>query len=286
MHRTFLASLLAAALVSSPVLAAPELWEVRDDDSAVWLFGSFHILPEGTAWRTELFDIVLRDADSVVFEADVRPAAQMNLTAEALARGIYTDGTLLTKMLDEGTTEQLHDVTDELGIGFGIIAAMRPWFAANTLSVAGIMAAGYSGEGVEFVLQPELDDERIGFLETGMEQLDLLANAPPEEQLAFLQSTLEEMPKLPKMLSKLLRHWTEGTPEELAALFLGEGGGFEDEFLERLIYARNRNWIPQLEARLATNDQSLIVVGAAHLVGEGSVLDLLEKAGYEVVQIQ
>ena len=76
------------------------------------------------------------------------------------------------------------------------------------------------------------------------------------------------------------------TLEKDSDLFLMEMGGFEEAFLERLIYARNRNWMEPLETMLATNQENLVVVGAAHLIGDGSVLDLLERAGYEVERIQ
>ena len=37
---------------------------------------------------------------------------------------------------------------------------------------------------------------------------------------------------------------------------------------------------------LAQDRENLVIVGAAHLIGDGSVLDLLEKAGYDVERIQ
>ena len=57
-------------------------------------------------------------------------------------------------------------------------------------------------------------------------------------------------------------------------------------FLGRLLYARNRNWIAPLEAMLDSNSENLVVVGAAHLIGDESVLDLLEEAVYDIERIQ
>ncbi len=282
-----MAVMAAAALgMMQPAWAEPALWEVRDDDSAVWIFGSFHILPDGAQWRTELFDTVLADADKVVFEADIRPGAVAQVGAEAFVRGVYTDGTLLTDVLDDATERDLRDHAEEINLPMGSILAMRPWMATNTITVQALANAGYKAEGVEFVIQPELPEDRLVFLETGNEQLDILAGAPADEQLAMLTSTLEELEILPKMMDKMLDSWLDGTPEELADLFLEEMGGFEGAFLERLIYARNRNWISPLERMLSDNQQNLVVVGAAHLIGEGSVFDLLQNAGYEIERIQ
>lgn len=277
---------LAALGLASPALAAPGLWEVRDDDSVLWIFGSFHILPEGLDWRTELFDTVLQDADKVVFEADVGPQAMAEVGGEAFARGIYVDGTLLTDVIGADLEAQLRDYAGEIGLQLGPILAMKPWLATNTISVAAMMAEGFSEQGVELQLQPELDMERMVFLETGEEQLDVLAGASEEEQVAMLQATMDEMPNLPKVVTKMLSHWSNGTTEVMADMFLMEMGGFETAFMDRLIYDRNRNWIPPLETMLAENENNLVIVGAAHLVGEDSVLDLLEKAGYAVERVQ
>ena len=269
-----------------PASAAPAMWEIRDHDSSVWLFGSFHVLPEGTVWQTELFDGVLDKADRVVFEADVRPAAVAQLGAEAFVRGVYVDGTMLTDGLDDAMEGQLRAKAAAIGLPMGSILAMRPWMATNTITLQALAVEGYRAEGVEFVLQPQLAEARLGFLETGNQQLDVLAGAPDAEQIAMLAATLEQLDVLPKLMDKMLGSWMDGTPEELGDLFLMEMGGFEQAFLDRLIYARNRNWMDPLEAMLAENQENLVIVGAAHLIGDGSVLDLLDRAGYEIERVQ
>jgi hypothetical protein len=281
-----LASLSLCTLGVIPSLAAPALWEVRDKDSAIWLFGSFHVLPESIEWRTELFDQTLSQADKVVFEADVRPAAISAIGAEAFTRGIYTDGSLLTDLLDDETEDRLREIAASLNLPVGSLLAMKPWFAALTISTGATAAVGYTAEGVEYILQPELAAERQLYLESGAEQLDVLAAAPDSEQLALFEATLSEIDSMAKVLDKMTSNWVEGTPEKLADLFITETGAYSEAFLERLIYARNRNWMPTLENLLAENSQSLVVVGAGHLIGDGSVIDLLEENGYEIKRIQ
>lgn len=282
----YLLPAVAALGMTAPAMANPGIWEVRDDDSAIWLFGSFHILPQGTQWRTELFDAVLADADKVVFETDIRPEAMSLVGADAFVRGVYTDGTMLTDILPDALEAQLREKTAAIGMTMGMIQAMRPWMATNAITVQALATTGFSEQGVEFVLQPELSDGRLGFLESGDQQIEVLAGAPEDEQIAMLASTLDELDTLPKQMDKMLRSWADGAPDRLAQMFLMEMGGFEEAFLDRLLYARNRNWMAPLETMLAENQENLVVVGAAHLIGDGSVLDLLEKAGYEVERIQ
>lgn len=284
--RRLAASLAASLSLVTPAWAAPAMWEIRDADSAIWLFGSFHVLPEGTIWRTEMFDSILADAEQVFFEADVRPAAAAQIGAEAFVRGVYVDGTMLTDGLDEAVESQLRQTAAAINVPLGPILAMRPWMATHTITLQALTSEGYRAEGVEFVLQPQLPEERLGFLETGKQQLEVMAGAPEDEQVAMLSETLKQLDTLPKLMDKMLGSWTGGTPEELGDLFLMEMGGFETAFLDRLIYARNQNWIAPLEDMLAQNQDNLVIVGAAHLIGDGSVIDLLEEAGYEIERIQ
>ena len=79
--------------------------------------------------------------------------------------------------------------------------------------------------------------------------------------------------------------WTNGDVDMLASLTAPKSEA-ETAAIEMLLLQRNRNWMPTIERLLRENREDLIVVGAAHLAGAGSVLDLLEDAGYTVTRIQ
>ena len=52
--------------------------------------------------------------------------------------------------------------------------------------------------------------------------------------------------------------------------------------LEEFLYERNRSWITPIEG---SHDGAFIAVGAAHLIGPNSVLDLLAKRGHTITRI-
>ena len=81
----------------------------------------------------------------------------------------------------------------------------------------------------------------------------------------------------------MIAAWRTGDTSTLEKL-LAEGTEEAPEIRERLLVERNRNWIPHIEQCLAADDKCFVVVGAAHLVGPDSVVDLLQKAGYKVEQ--
>jgi len=52
-----------------------------------------------------------------------------------------------------------------------------------------------------------------------------------------------------------------------------------------LVTARNQHWLPEIERLANGSGNSLVVVGALHLVGDGGLLELLRKDGYVATQL-
>ena len=270
---------------AAPVVAAPALWKVSDEDSRIWLFGSIHIMPEGQDWRTPTFDQVLSKADRVYFETNMSPEQQALIGAEAYVRGIYTDGTLLTDVLDDSQEKLLRDVAAEIGLQLGPILAMRPWMAAQAVSGPVLLSSGFLGEGVELQVLPEIDVEKMGYFETGSQQLDVLASGPEAADVAMLMQALATVPTMQQSLFDMLDMWLGGDVDQLNTLMVGELANVEG-FADRLLYERNMNWVAPIETMLAQNEATLVIVGAAHLAGERGVPALLEQAGYTVERVQ
>ena len=281
------AALLATTCWLGAAQAAPALWKVSDADSAVWLFGSVHLLPPDTAWRTPLFDAILAEADKVYFETSVAPEAQPAILAATLQLGFAHDGVLLTERLSPALAKRLHKIAGQYDVPLAALLAMRPWFAAVTISTAATADSGYDpAAGVDMLLQQEIPLEKQGFLESAEDQIDILGGGGDSEGIEMLAATLDEVGNTTRTMEALVSAWLAGTPETLGALFLAEVGGYGDAFVQRLVDQRNHNWTEQIATMLDTNEAALIVVGAGHLVDEISVVRLLEARGFVSERIQ
>jgi uncharacterized protein YbaP (TraB family) len=51
---------------------------------------------------------------------------------------------------------------------------------------------------------------------------------------------------------------------------------------DNLLVRRNKNWVPKLEAMLASGRPHFVTVGIGHLVGRDSVVAMLRAKGYTV----
>ena len=54
---------------------------------------------------------------------------------------------------------------------------------------------------------------------------------------------------------------------------------------DTLVLTRNRSWVPALERMLADGQRHLVVVGALHLVGDDSVIELSRARGHAVERV-
>ena len=66
------------------------------------------------------------------------------------------------------------------------------------------------------------------------------------------------------------------------AKILQEGFDEYPDLYRPLTVDRNRQWLPHIEQLLDDSEDYLVVVGALHLVGQESVIDLLERKGHKV----
>lgn len=267
--------------------AAPAIWKVSDEDSSIWLFGSIHLLPPGTEWRTEIFDNLIDEAERVYFETDLGPVAQPKIIALTMERGFARDGRLLSQRISEKLMGKVRSAAERFAVPVPTLLAMQPWMAASTISVSALVQAGYDpNAGVDTMLQQEISVERQGFLETAEEQIDVIAGGSEADQIIMLEATLAEAERIVTMIDEMKDAWLGGTPETLADLFLAEMGAYGEGFMDRLIVDRNENWVEQIEVMLAENEAAFLVVGAGHLVGEYSVVKLLEQQGFPSERVQ
>lgn len=286
MHRLFAA--LAAALLSSVATqAAPALWKVSDDDSAVWLFGSVHMLRADTDWRTQTLDKIISKADRVYFEADISAEAQMEIVPISIDLGFNRDGVLLSHQIGPALTDRVRAAAEEYDLPMPALLTMKPWLAATTLSGGPLLYSGYDpAHGVDMVLAEELPAERKGFLETGAEQLGILSGGTLEEQITMLEATLDTLDTANADVETMIAAWLDGDPERLGEAFDDQTQGYGTNMVDRIIDVRNHNWAEKIEIMLGDNEAALLVVGAAHLAGDVSVVKLLEGRGFSSERVQ
>lgn len=175
-------------------------------------------------------------------------------------------------------------VAFELDLPVAMVEQMKPWLVSLTLSSVVMQQAGFeaaAGIDLHFHERAKAANRTIIGLETMQDQIVVFEGLDDAGQVAFVRSTLEQLDTSVDQLDEATEYWRHGDVERLAEMFT-ESMGDQPVLMERILFERNRNWIPQIEALLQTPETAIVIVGIGHLVGEGSVIELLEKRGYSV----
>lgn len=277
----------AAALTATGALADPAIWKVSDDNSQVWLFGSIHYLDAGTQWRTDTLNAAIESADFVYYETPMTPEAQAQAQQLIPKYGLNPEGVTLSSLLSEEQFAELEAVAGELGIPVQNLEPVRPWLAGLQLSLIALQRAGYNPQsGVDMVLSQATDDEKERYFETLEEQLQFLSSQSDDVAVKGFMVTLDQLDEAEEFFGSLVSSWAAGDLETFEATFYSAMSQVDPALYDTLIVRRNEAWVEDLKAFIAEDDDAVIVVGAGHLVGDDSVVNLLESEGFSVERVQ
>ena len=286
-------ALLFALLIAVPVARAaepvipeqamPPLWTVEKDGKTLYLFGSIHLLPPQTKWMREEIEKARAASQVFVFEAplDDGGAAMLRFVEKA---GKLPAGRTLKDELPAKLHEDMEAAAWAVQYPPNLLAPLRPWLAAVYLELYSYIKAGFSSYyGVDHVIEEEAKAKgaELGYLESVEEQLSNFAVLDRRTEVAYLNATVRGILDEPDMPYELVAAWASGDAKRLTALV---DQGFEEvpRLRSQLLVARNRNWVPQLKAMLASGKTHFVTVGIGHLVGRDSVIAMLRAKGYRV----
>jgi len=278
--------LACAAHTAPDAQAQHTLWELHGKHNTVYLLGSVHVLrPADYPLAQPVLDAYTK-AKALVMEVDLDSVDIGDLQAEMLRDALLGDGKTLASVLGRQRYERARALSQELQIDLADYDRFAPWFVAEMISQRQLAAQGFAAEtGVEmyFLGKARHDGKKISGLETVQDQLALFANMPLALQSAYLLSSLEEAQQLPAELDAMVHAWQVGDRSWFTAEIQHEFGA-EPGLYDALVTARNRKWLPKIESLLQADDNYLVIVGTGHLVGHGSVLELLAHDGITATQ--
>lgn len=281
---------LLAGLGGMPAAARERsiLWAVEGQQNTVYLLGSIHVLRPGDGGLPEAAQLAYEDAEQLVMEIDLDDPAQSDpatMAAKMQAAALMPEGQTLREVLGSDY-ETIRSRVEPLGLDLASLDRFAPWFVATLVLQLELARRGFMPElGIEQQLAGRAveDGKPILGLETAEDQFAVLAALPLAEQKRFLLMTLQESAQLDQEVDRLIAAWRSGDGEALGRLLSEEFAAFP-ELYGPLTQARNRAWVEQLAGLLDDRDDYLVVVGALHLVGRESVVELLRRRGFPVVQ--
>jgi len=283
------------AVVAAKAPPVPLLWKVSDANNSVYLLGSFHMLRADDYPLSKDVDAALADAESVLFELPPEEMGSVELGRKMIMAGMRTDGTRLDSDLTPSLSAKLaawakeNDATlARIHLTPDTLQAMEPWYVSLLITILEANARGFDSKlGLDnnIAASAKAASKATGGLETGMQQLAMLDGMDKTQQLQMLEEALADNDD--RELERLHREWRDGDADELATHMVSEMRTKYPAMYARINTERNDAWVPRLEARLAApgTDDTLVVVGAMHLLGNDGVVEKLRRKGYKVERI-
>ena len=289
-RRLACAGLLAALAAGYAQAQAPErhfLWKLTSPQGKeAYLLGSVHVLSKSFYPLSPVIDSAFATSKTLVEEIDIdemeNPATMMGLIGKAM----LPDGQTLDQVVSSDTYSAVRARADTHGLPWPMLQRMKPWMVAVTLTAAEVSKAGFDpalGVDRHFFNRAKSAGMPRRALETVAYQFDRLDGLGAVQQESSLKAMLTDIDVQAKNVETLASAWRSGDTATVERLLM-EGFTDAPEIAERLLYERNRNWVDPVERCLTEDARCFVVVGAAHLVGRGSLVELLRERKHTVVQ--
>ena len=268
----------------------PLLWKVSDADNAVYLLGSFHLLKDTDYPLPAEIDRAFEDAESVLFEIDPQAMASPETLATMRKFMAYDGDQRLSSTLPKATLDKLETMVSASGGSLAALEQNEPWAVSLGLVLGITQSMGFRPDlGVDRHLMERAAKagKPTGGLETVEDQFRAMDSVPHAEQAKGLEEFLDDPRKAVRQMGDMHAWWRAGDVGRLDAEMRAEMEKETPETYRLLNRDRNEAWLPLLEKRLtgSRSDDTLVVVGALHLLGEDGLVERLRGKGYRVERI-
>jgi uncharacterized protein YbaP (TraB family) len=265
----------------------PAMWKLSDRDTTIYLFGTFHLLPQGQAWRTPAFDKALNSAGELVLEVPNIDDANA-VAAASMKMGLSPGLPPLVERVPAEKRATLEAMIAELGAPAGALDQFETWLAALALVSVTFKRLGLApNSGVELSITAPFraSGKPIKGLETLEQQFGFFDRLSEESQRKFLVGVLDSPEQTKKEFAAMIAAWSSGDLAGIARWFDDEAQ-MTAELHDVLMARRNARWAEWLKARMDQPGTVFVAVGAGHLAGKDSVENLLAAKGLKVKRVQ
>ena len=290
---------LRAAADAAP-FAKGNLWRATRKDEVLHVIGTYHLNdPRHGAIMDRLAPLIDSAATVLVEAGPIEEAALQSALATDPSLMFVTEGPTLPEILPAATWDRLKEALRARSLPPFLGAKMQPAYLSLLLGIPPCAIDSFTApqSGLDSLIIARAQDRDIPLraLEPFTVVFDIFSDMSTQDQLNMLE------------LSLALDDQSEDVFATLADSYFGEDSRMIWEFShwqalqvpgldtarvaddfalmeDRMMTARNRAWIPVIEAALA-DGPALAAFGALHLSGTDGVLALLERVGFALERL-
>lgn len=263
------------------------LFEIKSGDKTAFLFGSIHIAKSDFYPMSPKVEAAYKAADTVMVEADTTDTQAMQAMLPKL---MYAAPDKLQNHLTPATWTEFQSL---FGPAAEQLQNLKPFLVLSAITIQVASQLGYSPEqGIDlhFIKRSKEDKKTLLELESLTFQANIMSSLSDEEGDSLIASLVDSIKKreIVSELNNLVDAWKAADADAIAKLFIESGNkdAGSKRITKLLLDDRNEGMANKINQTMASGKKLFVVVGAGHLAGEKSVIDLLKKQGLEVKQIR
>lgn len=261
------------------------LWKVTGKGlkKPSWLFGTMHVLCADEARLSESLKAVIAACDEVYFEIKLD---DMSNLLGAVKYMMMNDDKRLSDLLSPADYQKVKDYFAKHAslLPFGMLERFKPLLISSLIEEENMNCQ--ATDGMELTIMKEVHpyNKPIRGLETVEFQAGLFDSIPYSDQAKELLAYIDSAAEYKKMTLELADVYKKQDMDQIDELSRKGDPGME-AYMDLLLYGRNRKWAKDLDT-IMPGKSFLIAVGAAHLPGQGGLIDLLRKEGYTLEPVK
>lgn len=238
---------------AEPANADPAIFVVRDADTTVYIFGTFHVLDGQSEWFNDQVRDAFEKSDELVLET---------LVPEAPGPGVMRQPVRMPNVTPSAS----------------FLATTR--MAINAGKTQGMQV----NNGADMVLrhEAEIEGKSVEGLETLESQLNMFTRMPASLAAPAPQAGeavgATPMESLSKAMADMQSAWKRGD-QTVFVQMLSQLKQASPNTYRMLFTERNARWADWIAGRMQTPGTVFVAVGAGHLAGQDSLLVRLAELG-------
>ncbi|UFH59429.1 TraB/GumN family protein [Sulfurovum mangrovi] len=267
----------------------PALWVASSKQSRVYLFGSIHVLPKEVKWYGPKLRESFEASEELVFETLSSEENKNKFIAYGKKHGLLPDGKVISDYLTDSEYQRYTEIVELTKMDKYFANRMKPWlFYLSLNAVATKELRRYGVDGI-FEKAARKRGKRVASLESVQSALSALSSTPLSKDIKNLKKMLNKPNSEEKRKKEILKKvemvvsWTTGDTERTERLLAQET---PSTMYNNVIIKRNNQWYSKIKQYLKKEQTTMIIVGQAHLLGRGNLIQKLKRDGYKVERVQ
>ncbi len=268
---------------------SPPTYEICDEDSCIYLLGSIHIGDDKVTHFNNSIKEYYNKSKYLAVELDIQ---EIDVTSTIDDYLLENGETIDNKISEELKNKIINFLENKNSMyTYTLLSKFKLGFINSYISLLATTELNMTESGVDnyFLTLAHEENKEIISLETYEEQMDLILNYSDEIYINQINESIDNYEEMKKSLKELYQSYINEDIKKLEELINEDSSVEEDnytleekEYIKAMYSDRNIKMANNIEQFLSENKEVFMIVGAAHVLGDDGIVDLLQNKNYKI----